>query len=204
MSDRKQHWEKVYNEKSPLEVSWYQKEPALSLKLIDHCQPAKSRAVIDVGGGASVLVDKLLEQGFEQLAVLDISSKALEVAKRRLGKKADTVEWFASDITEFVAPHPFALWHDRAVFHFLTEAADRQKYVSSLKAALPTGAYLILAAFALDGPTMCSGLNIVQYDAAKLSRELGDEFELVEEDSETHLTPSGGQQRFGYFRFVRK
>ena len=204
MSDRKQHWEKIYSEKSPLEVSWYQKEPALSLKLIDHCQPAKTQAIIDVGGGASVLVDKLLEQGYEHLAVLDISAAALDVAKQRLDKQADSVEWFASDITEFVAPHPFALWHDRAVFHFLTEASDQQKYISALKTALPPGGHLILAAFAIGGPTMCSGLNIVQYDAAKLSQALGDAFEFIEQDGETHLTPAGGEQLFSYFRFERK
>ena len=203
MSDRQQHWEKIYSEKSPLEVSWYQKQPALSLKLIEHCQLAGTQPIIDVGGGASVLVDTLLAHGYEHLAVLDISAAALDVAKQRLGNKADSVEWFACDITEFVAPHPFALWHDRAVFHFLTEAADRQKYVSALKTALPTGSHLILAAFAIGGPTMCSGLNIVQYDAAKLCQELGDAFELVEQDGETHRTPSGGEQLFNYFRFVR-
>jgi len=204
MSDRKNHWENIYSEKSSLEVSWYQKEPTLSFKLIQNCQLEKSQALIDIGGGASLLVDHLLQQAYEQLAVLDISAKALEVAKQRLGAKADSVEWFASDVTEFVAPHPFALWHDRAVFHFLTEAADRQKYIASLKAALPTGGYLILAAFAIGGPTMCSGLDIVQYDAEKISHELGDEFELIEEGDEIHLTPAGKEQLFCCFRFVRK
>lgn len=204
MSDRKDHWENIYSEKSPLKVSWYQKEPALSLQLIQHCQLEKSQAIIDVGGGASLLVDHLLQQAYANLAVLDISAKALDVAKQRLGAKADIIEWYASDITEFVAPHPFALWHDRAVFHFLTEAADRQKYITSLKAALPTGGFLILAAFGIGGPTMCSGLNIVQYDAVKITQELGNDFGLIEEGSETHLTPSGAEQLFGCFRFVRK
>lgn len=201
MNDSKQHWENIYSEKSPLEVSWHQQEPTLSLNLIQNCQLKKSSAIIDVGGGASLLVDKLLEQGYGKLAVLDISSKALELAKQRLGEKAETIEWYASDITEFVAPHSFSLWHDRAVFHFLTEATDRQKYIAALKAALPSGGYLILAAFAIGGPTLCSGLEIVQYDAAKLSHELGDEFELIEEGGETHLTPAGGEQLFGCFSF---
>lgn len=204
MSERKQHWEKIYQEKSPLEVSWYQQEPTLSLNLIQHCQLEKSGAIIDVGGGASRLIDHLIQKGYQHLAVLDISANALEIAKQRLDDKADVVEWFSSDITEFIAPHPFDLWHDRAVFHFLTEAADRQKYIAALKAALPTGGNLILAAFAIGGPTKCSGLDIVQYDAAKICRELGEEFELVEEAGETHLTPSGGEQLFSYFRFVRK
>lgn len=204
MTDRRQHWEKVYRDKSPLEVSWYQQEPTLSLELIRHCRLNQSEAIIDVGGGASLLVDKLLDAGYEQLAVLDISSNALDAAKQRLGQKADHVEWFSADITDFTAPHPFALWHDRAVFHFLTEAEDRRKYINTLKSSLPTGGHLIIAAFAIGGPAKCSGLDIVQYDAAKLSRELGDEFQLLEETGETHLTPSGGEQLFSYFRFVRK
>lgn len=204
MTDRKQHWEEVYRDKSPLEVSWYQKQPTLSLQLIEHCQLASSQPIIDVGGGASTLVDHLLQRGYSQLAVLDISAGALEVAKQRLAERAESVEWFAADITEFSAPHPFALWHDRAVFHFLTEAGDRQKYITALKHALPPGGYLILAAFAIGGPTMCSGLNIVQYDKARICRELGEEFELIEQDGETHLTPAGKDQLFGYYRFLRK
>lgn len=204
MSDRKNHWENIYSEKSPLEVSWYQKEPTLSLQLIENCQLDKSQPIIDVGGGASLLIDKLIERGYQQLAVLDISHNALDVARQRVGNSADAVEWFVSDVTEFNPPHPFALWHDRAVFHFLTEAADRKKYTDILKSSLQTGAHLIIAAFAIGGPTMCSGLNIVQYDAQKLGVELGEEFTLEEEASETHLTPSGGEQSFAYFRFIRK
>lgn len=204
MTDRKAHWESVYSNKSPLEVSWYQKEPVLSMQLIGHCKAAKDQAIIDVGGGASVLIDKLLEKGYTKTAVLDISSKALEVAKQRLGDKAAQVEWYSHDITEFVAPHPFMLWHDRAVFHFLTDATDRKKYLGVLKESLPSGAFLILAAFAIGGPTMCSGLEIVQYDAKKICQELGPEFELIEETGEQHLTPSGKEQLFSYFRFRRK
>ncbi len=202
--DKKDHWENIYSEKSHREVSWYQAEPTLSLKLIQHCQLEKSQAIIDVGGGASALVDKLLDQAYNKLAVLDISSSALKQAKQRLGTEADTIEWFTQDITAFIAPHPFSLWHDRAVFHFLTEVADRQKYITALKAALPSGGYLILAAFTIGGPTQCSGLNIVQYDMTKICHALGDEFEFIEEDSEIHLTPSSAEQLFSYFRFVRK
>jgi len=204
MSDRKQHWQAIYSEKTHREVSWYQAEPTLSLSLIEHCQLQKDQAIIDVGGGASTLIDKLLERSYTKLAVLDIAAKALEQAQQRIGAQAEQVEWFDQDITEFVAPHPFALWHDRAVFHFLTEAADRQKYITALKAALPPGGYLIIAAFAIGGPSQCSGLDIVQYDAAKIGKELGEAFELLEQASETHRTPSGMEQAFNCFRFLRK
>ncbi|MDH5446753.1 MAG: class I SAM-dependent methyltransferase [Gammaproteobacteria bacterium] len=204
MTNRKDHWEGIYSDKSPLEVSWYQKEPTLSLQLIEHCQLDKDQPIIDVGGGASVLIDHLLSRGYTQTAVLDISDNALTVARQRLADKANTVEWYVSDVTEFSAPHPFALWHDRAVFHFLTEASDRRKYIEALKAGLSPGGFLILAAFAIGGPTMCSGLNIVQYDAEKISQELGIDFELIEQMGETHLTPSGGEQLFSYFRFKYK
>lgn len=204
MSDRKAHWENVYKDKSALEVSWYQSEPLSSLRLIDNAQLASAAAIIDVGGGASVLVDHLCDQGCSNVAVLDISANALACAKERLGDKAKNVEWFDEDVTRFNPPHQFSLWHDRAVFHFLTEASDRHSYVDVLKRALAPNSHVIIAAFALGGPTKCSGLDIVQYDAEKLQAELGDDFELVEEISEMHITPSKAEQNFSYFRFVRK
>ena len=188
----------------PEEVSWYQKEPTLSLQLIRNTRIANDAPIIDVGGGASLLVDGLCERGFTRLAVLDISPQALAYARERLGDKAQRVEWYEADITTFVPPHRFILWHDRAVFHFLTDQSDRTRYVEVLKRTLEPGGHLLLAAFALDGPTRCSGLEIVQYDAAKLGRELGGEFRLVEERGETHVTPTGKQQKFAYFRFVRE
>lgn len=204
MSDRKAHWENVYKDKSALEVSWYQSEPLLSLQLIHNAQLASDAAIIDVGGGASVLIDHLCDEGSSNVAVLDISANALACAKERLGDKAKNVEWFDEDVTCFKPPHPFSLWHDRAVFHFLTEASDRHSYVDVLKRALAPNSHVIIAAFALGGPTKCSGLDIVQYDAEKLQAELGDDFELVEEISEMHITPSKAEQNFSYFRFVRK
>jgi SAM-dependent methyltransferase len=204
MSDRKAHWQNIYRDKSPLDVSWYQKEPKLSLELIHHTGVQHDEAIIDVGGGASVLVDFLCKEGFTNLSVLDISENALASAKQRLGDAAKTIEWFEADITAFSPPHPFSIWHDRAVFHFLTEKSDRRKYVSTLKQALrPTG-HLIIAAFAIGGPEKCSGLEIVQYDASKLKAELGEEFQLAEEKNEIHLTPANKEQKFRYFRFVRK
>jgi ubiquinone/menaquinone biosynthesis C-methylase UbiE len=202
--NRKSHWEKVYSDKSPLEVSWYQKAPELSLQLIRDSGIKKDEPLIDVGGGASILVDRLHTEGFNHLAVLDISAKALAWAQKQLGEAAEKVEWFESDVTEFAAPHPFMLWHDRAVFHFLTKAVDRKRYVEVLKRTLAAEGHLIIAAFAIGGPTRCSGLDIVQYDARKLSAELGTEFQLVEECSELHITPGSSEQQFTYFRFVRR
>ncbi|MCK5001381.1 MAG: class I SAM-dependent methyltransferase [Gammaproteobacteria bacterium] len=204
MSDRKSHWDNIYKDKPALEVSWYQSEPVLSLQLIHNTQLASDAAIIDVGGGASVLVDHLCNEGYSNVAVLDISTNALACAKDRLGDKAGSVEWFDEDITRFNPPHQFLLWHDRAVFHFLTEEADRRSYVEVLKQALAPNGHLIIAAFVIGGPTQCSGLDIVQYDAEKLQAELGDAFELIEEISELHITPTNKEQKFDYFRFVRK
>lgn len=199
--DRKQHWENVYTKKSPLEVSWYQKEPRLSLELIGHCSLPKEAAIIDVGGGASLLVDSLLAEGYVRLSVLDISANALAHARGRLAGRGAMVEWIESDITTFAAAEKFDLWHDRAVFHFLTDGADRKKYLSNLKAALKPGGYLIIAAFTLGGPTQCSELDIVQYDAQKMSAELGGAFQLLEEMDEIHITPAAKQQHFAFFRY---
>ena len=203
MFDRKTHWDKVYQNKSSLDVSWYQKEPLLSLELIRGAQLAHDEPIIDVGGGASVLVDYLCREGFTNLAVLDISEKALSCAKQRLGDLAQDIEWYESDITQFEAPHPFSLWHDRAVFHFLTDASDRKAYVKVLKQTLLPSGCLIIAAFAIGGPEKCSGLDTVQYDSAKITAELGDEFTLVETRNELHITPTNHAQKFMYFRFIR-
>lgn len=203
MFDRKAHWQKIYQEKSPLDVSWYQKEPTLSLELIHNTQIASDEAIIDVGGGASILVDCLYQEGFTNLAVLDISETALSCAKQRLGDCAHNIEWYESDITEFHAPHPFSLWHDRAVFHFLTDPSDRKRYLKALNQALRPGGHLIIAAFAIGGPDKCSGLEIVQYDTEKLTAELGEGFELVEEKNEVHITPANKEQKFTYYRFTK-
>jgi SAM-dependent methyltransferase len=199
--NNKSHWEQIYSDKSPLEVSWYQTEPRLSLELIAATGLGPEAALIDVGGGASVLVDRLLAQGYRKLAVLDISAQALAHARQRLGEDGAKVEWYEADITTFAAPHGFDVWHDRAVFHFLTDAEDRQRYVEVLRRSLNAGGQVIIAAFAIGGPEMCSGLPIVQYDAAKLAQELGADFRLLEMREETHITPANKPQHFGYFRF---
>lgn len=204
MVSRKDHWDRVYRRKSPTEMSWYQKEPALSLKLINDTGIAKDDPLIDVGAGTSVLVDRLVDEGYTALAVLDVSSGALLRVQERLGEGAANVDWFEADVTEFVAPHPFALWHDRATFHFLTDRQDRQRYVEVVRSSLSPGGHLIIAAFALGGPTRCSGLDVVQYDSEKLRAELGEDFQLVCEAQEIQITPANKMQRFGYFQFVAK
>lgn len=201
--DRKVHWEAVYRDKQPLEVSWYQREPTLSLQLIDEARPALDAPIIDVGGGASTLVDCLLSRGYSHLTVLDLSATALAHAKKRLKQAADAVEWWAADVTRFAPPHPYQLWHDRAVFHFLTSPEDRAGYVAAMTRALPVGGRAIIAAFAIGGPSQCSGLDIIQYDAEKLAAELGAGFRLLRSDSETHITPSGVEQAFDYHLFER-
>jgi SAM-dependent methyltransferase len=202
MTDRKDHWEQVYRNKSPLEVSWYQKRPTLSLELIAHTGIDKGAPIIDIGGGASTLVDALLDEGYTNISVLDISSNALSQAQGRLGERAKAVDWIVADITSFSAMVKYSLWHDRAVFHFLTDKADRQAYVAALKDSLVPDGHVIVAAFGIGGPLQCSNLDIVQYDANKLCAELGPEFALVEEAAELHDTPDGRQQKFGYFRFI--
>lgn len=203
MMDRKTHWENVYAKSSYLRVSWYQEEPALSLQLIRSTQISLDAPIIDVGGGASLLVDRLCDAGYSNLAVLDVSAQALAHAKASLGSKVSDVQWFEADVTQFNPPHRFSLWHDRAVFHFLTDQADRDQYVGVLNQALKPGGHLIIMAFAIGGPEKCSGLDIVQYDADKLSAELGPGFELVETGYEIHQTPAGKQQKFAYFRFQK-
>ncbi len=199
----KEHWEQVYRTKAADDMSWYQDRPAVSLKLIEASGVGKDQAIIDVGGGASVLVDFLLDAGFNRLTVLDISANALEHARQRLGALAARVEWFEADVTRFNPAHRFDLWHDRAVFHFLTEKADRQKYVQTMKRVLSPEAHVIIATFALDGPSRCSGLEVARYDADLICTELGSEFGLLEQVQETHLTPWRTEQRFSCFRFRR-
>lgn len=200
---RKDHWNTVYGTKAPDDVSWFQSRPEVSLQLIERAGVAKQEPLIDVGGGASVLVDHLLEAGHTALSVLDISGVALEQARHRLGPRAAEVEWIEADVTAFVPPRSFALWHDRAVFHFLTDPADRRKYRETLTQALAPRGHVIIAAFALDGPTQCSGLDVVRYDAERIFAELGDGFELTEQVVEMHHTPWDTTQSFTYFRFQR-
>ncbi|HEX2365573.1 MAG TPA: class I SAM-dependent methyltransferase, partial [Bradyrhizobium sp.] len=188
-TDRQAHWQNVYATKAEREVSWFQENPAPSLDLIAATGISSDAAIIDIGGGASRLVDHLLDRGFRRLSILDLSAKALEVAKKRLGQRGDGVEWIVADVTAWQPLRTYDLWHDRAAFHFLTEAADRDAYVACLKKALRPGGNVIIATFASDGPERCSGLPIVRYDAASLSKILGSDFRLIGEQRHEHATP---------------
>ena len=202
-SDRQAHWQNVYATKSEKEVSWYQETPAPSLDLIAATGITGDAAIIDIGGGVSRLADSLLEKGFRRIAILDVSTKALDEAKKRLGRRAEGIDWIAADVTTWEPSRNYDLWHDRAAFHFLTEQADRDAYVIRLKKALRPGGHAVIATFASDGPERCSGLPIVRYDPEALARTLGPSFELVESRRHDHLTPGGNTQRFQFSRFLR-
>jgi 2-polyprenyl-3-methyl-5-hydroxy-6-metoxy-1,4-benzoquinol methylase len=194
----KPHWESVYAEKSVDEVGWYKADFGVSMGLIAEASANRSARVIDIGGGASLLVDTLLQRGYEHVAVLDIAASALDHAKRRLGNKAEAVQWIVADITEATELGTFDVWHDRAVFHFLVDAADRRKYVDLARRTVPVGGHLIISTFAPSGPQRCSGLDACRYSSESLAVELGDGFQLVKEVPETHWTPRGKSQSFVY------
>lgn len=203
-SGRKSHWENVHASKAETEVSWHQNEPRLSLELIREFLPVEHGRVIDVGGGASRLVDGLLGLNLDRLAVLDIAGAALAKAKARLGEKAKMIEWMITDLVEARDLGEFDIWHDRAVFHFLTDAADRRKYVELAERTIPAGGHLVIATFADDGPLQCSGLNVQRYNADAMTAELGPGFALVKETREAHATPWGSSQSFFYGAFRRR
>jgi trans-aconitate methyltransferase len=175
-----------------------------SLELIEQTRPSKDAAIIDVGGGASRLADGLLERGFRRVTVLDISAAALDLAALRLGRRASEVQWIVDDVTAWEPAQRFDIWHDRAAFHFLVEAADRAAYIARLKQALVPGGYAIIGSFAADGPETCSGLPVHRYDAAGLARELGEDFALVDSRPHDHATPWNAQQRFQFSMFRRR
>lgn len=197
------HWEKAYTKYKPNELGWYQEKPEISLYLIQKSAAAKDAPIIDVGAGASRLVDYLYQEGYQDLSVLDLSGKALQQAQSSFSGPLDKVRWIQGDILDYKADKPLNLWHDRAVFHFLTQPEDRCKYVAALERNLKVGAHLIISTFALDGPKKCSGLNVVRYDSAKLSAELGPGFRLTEELRETHKAPNHSLQPFIYCCFEK-
>jgi len=197
--DHKQHWEQIYSTKPLDAVSWFQDHADQSLRLIHNTRLGRNAAIIDVGAGASTLVDDLLAEGYTDLTVLDLSPAALMVAKQRLVKHAECVRWAEGDVTRAEFPaHRFDIWHDRAVFHFLTEPADRQAYVEQVVRSVRPGGHVIIATFAEDGPEKCSGLPVVRYQPESLHAEFGDAFLLVGHEKEAHHTPSGAVQQFVY------
>lgn len=200
--NRKPHWEEVYRQKPEDTVSWFQLRPEISLELIRAAGARKTDALIDVGGGASRLVDALLAESFADVSVLDISEIALDKDRARLGEAAARVHWIAADIIEWRPQRQYRLWHDRAVFHFLTDAAERAAYRDNLEAALLPGGTAIIASFSLQGPERCSGLPVQRYSPESLAAELGARFQLTERREEAHHTPAGKIQNFQYSVFV--
>ena len=193
--DRQRHWDDTYRQKGPTGVSWYQPEPTVSLDMIRLLGVDLTAPVIDIGGGASYLVDRLLAAGFTDLSVLDVSAVALADAGRRVGPEA-RVTWICDDVLAWRPARRFGLWHDRAVFHFLTDPGDRARYLDTLAAALAPGGALVMATFAADGPTHCSGLPVARYGAEDLAGALGPRYEVVATRREEHTTPAGGRQAF--------
>jgi SAM-dependent methyltransferase len=203
--ERQAHWENVYTTKGEKEVSWYEESPTISLDLIRSTGASISASIIDIGGGASRLVDALLDQGFEAVAVLDLSKKALATAKARLGAHgAAKVRWIVADVTTWEPSENYDVWHDRAAFHFLTEPKERVAYADRVFRAVRPGGHLIIGTFASDGPERCSGLPVVRHDAASLSGMLGSAFELMDYQRHAHQTPMGTTQRFQFSRFRRR
>ena len=196
--DAKEHWENVYAAKSATEVSWYQAQAKVSLSLIQQVASEDS-AIIDVGGGASTLVDGLMQAGFRSVAVLDIANTALDASRRRLGDPGRQVQWIVANILEFpFQRHSIDVWHDRAVFHFLTSSADRRQYVQQVVHAIRPGGHVIVGTFAEDGPEKCSGLDVCRYSPSSLHAEFGEPFLLKKSVLEEHVTPWGKSQRFQY------
>ncbi len=200
---RKLHWEGVHEAKEPDQVSWWQPRPTRSLRLVEASGVTHGDPIIDVGAGASTLVDHLLAAGYHDITLLDLSGAALRTVRDRLEEQARHIEFVEADLTAWSAQEDYALWHDRAVFHFLTDPNDRESYRATLAGALRPGGQAIIATFGPDGPERCSGLDVERYSAASLSAELGDSFELLESVEDIHRTPVGAEQAFVFCRFRR-
>ena len=197
--DAHAHWEKIYSEKAPNQVSWYRPHLETSLALIEQCAHGRSASIVDIGGGESTLADDLLAHGYENITVLDVSETAIDMNRKRLGRASERVQWLVGDITQ-IALESFAydVWHDRAVFHFLTAPGDRACYVRQIARAVKQGGHVIVATFGPEGPVKCSGLDVVRYDDKSLQREFGDRFRLLNSSVELHRTPFGTVQQFLY------
>lgn len=197
--EAKAHWDAIYETKAPTEVSWFSPHLQASLSLIEEVAPERSASIIDVGGGESTLVDDLLSDGYKNITVLDIAQTAIDVNIRRLGPAADQVTWLVADMRSAALPQRhYDVWHDRAVFHFLTQPDDRRAYVQRVASSVKIGGNVIVAAFGPEGPDKCSGLDVMKYDAESLHDEFGPSFRLVRSSKELHRTPFGTTQQFLY------
>jgi len=198
MGRTRSHWERIYGTKAATDVSWYQPHLVRSLELVMSAAPTPTASIIDIGGGASTLVDDLIAKGYTDLTVLDVADEALSKAKARLGNEAGKVAWVVADVTKWRPARPYDVWHDRAVFHFLTEPAQQDAYLAALTNGTRPGSTVIMATFALEGPEMCSGLPVQRYSAATLAARLGPAFTLTSQADETHKTPWESDQQFVY------
>lgn len=197
------HWDGAYQRSGATNVSWFQPSPALSLQLIDSIGVDASDVVVDIGGGASMLVDGLLSRGLTDVTVLDVSRVALDLSLERLGDARTAVHWIHSDVLTWTPDRRYSLWHDRAVFHFLTEPSDRARYVDLARSAIAPGGHLVIATFASDGPLQCSGLPVARYSATDLAFVFGSNFTVVDARQEAHTTPSGNTQQFTWLMLRR-
>ena len=203
-AERHAQWQTVYQTKGEHDVSWFEESPAISLELVRATGVSTTASIIDIGGGTSRLVDALLAEGYSAVSVLDLSEKALETSKARLGSKgAAKVKWVAVDVTAWEPRQAYDVWHDRATFHFLTDPSERTAYLERVLRAVRSGGHVIIGTFALDGPERCSGLPVVRYDAAAIGKILGPSFDLSESRNHVHQTPTGAIQRFQFNRFRR-
>ena len=197
--DQKDHWERMYRMNAPTEVSWYQAEARVSLELIRRVAPELTTPIVDVGGGASTLVDGLLDAGYKAVTVLDLASAALAIAQQRLGERSDLVRWIAADVLDAsLSTRAYGVWYDRAVFHFLTNPSDCARYVAQTRHAVRPGGHVIVASFSPEGPPKCSGLDVVRYSPERMHTEFGEGFRLLDSVREDHHTPGGIVQAFVY------
>ena len=201
--DPHEHWQRVYTTRLPTQVGWYEPDPEVSRRLVSAALDGGARSVIDIGGGASLLVDQLLAQDVERIAVLDISEAALDIARQRLAAGADRVEWIVGDVTEVDSVGRFDVWHDRAVFHFLLDPAARQRYVALSERTVGPGGSAVMATFAPDGPERCSGLPVQRFGEDDLARECGAGWRPMGSERHLHVTPGGVEQRYLYATFRR-
>lgn len=202
-NERKLHWEKVFQTKDTTQLSWHQTIPQTSLKLIEELNLSKSSKIIEVGSGDSFLCDFLLDKGYSEITLLDISKKALNAIKKRLGEKTKSIRFLTADVTQFSSNQTYHLWHDRAVFHFLTDELDIQRYIKNVSEKLVSGGYFILGTFSDNGPNICSGLNVRQYSEVEIAAIFRDGFEKIKCFTEDHQTPSGASQNFLYSIFKK-
>lgn len=201
--NKKEHWDDIYSRKKFTEVTWFQPEPKMILKLIRDLQLNEEARILDVGAGSSTLVDYLLEEGYHNIYLLDLSKNAFAQSRERLGERSKLVTWLEGDICNFKFNQKFDIWHDRAVFHFLTQPDDQDKYLKNLNDSLNVGAFFIISTFAEDGPLKCSGLEIVRYGKDKFVDKVGSNFELLDFQKEAHISPAGMEQKFNYWVFKK-